>query len=46
MNPILKTALIVFGLLIVGIVAAFLYEFLTWPKAKDEPTNKTDYDET
>jgi hypothetical protein len=43
-NPTLKITLIIGAVLVLSLIAAVLYEFLTWPRAEDEPTNK-DYDE-
>lgn len=44
MNPTLKITLIIGAVLTLALIAAFLYEVRTWPRAEDEPTNK-DYDE-
>jgi len=45
-NPTLKTTLIIGAVLALSLIAAVLHEFMTWPKAKDDPANKIDYDET
>jgi hypothetical protein len=44
MNPTLKITIVIGAALIISLISAFIYEFLTWPRAEDEPTNK-DYDE-